>query len=72
MLLCWIVIFQCNFVHFNFICLKLSDFWNIFLFALEFSKTIFFIKNHFEYYIIIIEENVISTNIYSNRIIFDH
>ena len=47
MLLCRIVTFQCNFVHFNFICSKLSDFWNIFLFALEFSETIFFIKNHF-------------------------
>lgn len=70
MLLCRIVTFQCNFVHFNFICSKLSDFWNIFLFALEFSETIFLLKIILN--IIITEENVISINIYSNRIIFDY
>lgn len=65
MLLCQIVIFQLfYFVHFNFIYLKLSDFLNIFLFTLEFFKIIL--------NIIITEENVIFTNIYSNRIIFDH
>lgn len=71
MLLCQIVIFQLfYFVHFNFIYLKLSDFLNIFLFTLEFFKIIFSLKIILN--IIITEENVISTNIYSNRIIFDH